>query len=235
MASAAPLVRSDRLNLTLMLALTFSTGVVDAVGYLGLDRVFVGNMTGNVLILGMGLAGADDLPVVGPLVALAAFAVGAIVAGAVMRGAAAGWNGRVTVVLCGVAVAHAAAAIPTGIASELTPVAFFSAVALLSVAMGAQAGIARHLAVADVPTVVITSTLVGLAFESKLGMNVPQRWRRRFFAIACMVGGAVVGALLLGVGAEWAVVAAAAITAAVAVIGGVASSGSPAASDPTLK
>src|SRR5690606_16263761 len=107
-----------------------------------------------------------------------AFAAGAMVAGAGMRGAAPGWNRRVTVVLGGVAVAHAAAAVPAGIASDLTPVAFYSAVALLSVAMGAQAGIARHLAVADVTTVVITSTLVGLAFESKWGTGVPQRWRR---------------------------------------------------------
>jgi hypothetical protein len=38
-----------------MLALTFTTGIVDAVGYLGLDRVFTANMTGNVVILGMAL------------------------------------------------------------------------------------------------------------------------------------------------------------------------------------
>ena len=36
-------------HLGLMLALTFTTGIVDAVGYLGLDRVFTGNMTGNVV------------------------------------------------------------------------------------------------------------------------------------------------------------------------------------------
>lgn len=61
----------ERLHLGLMLGLGFSTGIVDAVGYLGLDRVFTGNMTGNVVILGMGLLGANDLPVVGPIVALA--------------------------------------------------------------------------------------------------------------------------------------------------------------------
>ena len=50
-------------------ALTFATGMLDAVGYLGLDRVFTGNMTGNVVILAMALTGADGLPVVGPLLA----------------------------------------------------------------------------------------------------------------------------------------------------------------------
>ena len=30
-----------------MLTLAFTTGINDAVGYLGLDKVFTGNMTGN--------------------------------------------------------------------------------------------------------------------------------------------------------------------------------------------
>ena len=50
------------MHLVLMLTLTFGTGIVDAVGYLGLDRVFTGNMTGNVVILGMALVGAREAP-----------------------------------------------------------------------------------------------------------------------------------------------------------------------------
>ena len=42
---------ASRLHLRLMLALAFSTGIiVDAAGYLGLDRVCPGNMTGNVAV-----------------------------------------------------------------------------------------------------------------------------------------------------------------------------------------
>ena len=52
-----------------LLALTFTTGVVDAVCFLGLGRVFTANMTGNVVLLGFGLAGTDGLPVLAPLVA----------------------------------------------------------------------------------------------------------------------------------------------------------------------
>src|SRR5206468_3293252 len=71
----APMPRTtDRLHVGLMLALSFSTGIVDAVGYLGLDRVFTANMTGNVVILAMGLTGSGHLPVIGPLIALAALA-----------------------------------------------------------------------------------------------------------------------------------------------------------------
>src|SRR3954449_1670759 len=59
-----------------LLALTFTTGLVDAVSYLGLGRVFTANMTGNVVLLGFGIAGAGGLPVVAPLVSLGAFLVG---------------------------------------------------------------------------------------------------------------------------------------------------------------
>ena len=52
---------TESVHLVLMLALTFATGIIDAVGYLGLDRVFTGNMTGNVVILGMALLGADGV------------------------------------------------------------------------------------------------------------------------------------------------------------------------------
>src|SRR6187402_841399 len=84
------------LHLGLMLSLTFSTGVIDAVGYLGLDKVFTGNMTGNVVILGMALAGAPGLPIVGPVIALLAFMVGAAISGRTLRARPAGWSERNT-------------------------------------------------------------------------------------------------------------------------------------------
>jgi hypothetical protein len=83
-----------RVRLWLMLALTFGTGIVDAVGYLGLDRVFTGNMTGNVVILGMAVVGADDLPVLGPLLALCGFMAGAAVGGRTLKNATPGWTKR---------------------------------------------------------------------------------------------------------------------------------------------
>src|SRR4051812_46401425 len=65
-----------------LLVLTFSTGLVDAVSYLGLGRVFTANMTGNIVLLGFGIAGSGGLPVVAPLVSLGAFLVGSVVGGA---------------------------------------------------------------------------------------------------------------------------------------------------------
>src|SRR3954453_21108386 len=60
-----------------LLVLTFSTGLVDAVCYLGLGRVFAANMTGNIVLLGFGIAGSGGLPIVAPLVSLGSFLVGA--------------------------------------------------------------------------------------------------------------------------------------------------------------
>src|SRR4051794_41385859 len=93
-----------RRHLVLMLALTFTTGIVDAVGYLGLDRVFTANMTGNVVILGMALVGADDLPILGPALALLGFMAGAALGGRVLRRSDRAWTGLTTWLFLGVGV-----------------------------------------------------------------------------------------------------------------------------------
>ena len=59
-----------------LLVLTFTTGLVDAASYLGLGHVFTANMTGNIVLLGFGIAGSGGLPVLAPLVSLGAFLVG---------------------------------------------------------------------------------------------------------------------------------------------------------------
>ena len=88
-----------------MLALSvLGTGVIDAVGYLGLDKVFTGNMTGNVVILGMALAGGEGLPILGPVTALASFMLGAALGGRVLKPVKVGWTGRSTFLFGGVTV-----------------------------------------------------------------------------------------------------------------------------------
>jgi uncharacterized membrane protein YoaK (UPF0700 family) len=44
-----------------LLVMTFSTGLVDAVSCLGLGRVFTANMTGNIVLLGFGIAARGTL------------------------------------------------------------------------------------------------------------------------------------------------------------------------------
>ena len=189
-----------RMHLVMMLTLTFTTGIIDAVGYLGLDRVFTANMTGNVVILGMAIAQADGLPIVGPIVALAAFLLGAAIGGRVLRGGRLGWSGRSTIsfgvtggVLLGLGISTF-----TVVPDENTPWAF-TITGLLGAAMGLQAAAARKIAVADVTTVVVTSTIVGLASESKLAGGTGKNFPRRVLAVVLILAGAGVGALLLQV------------------------------------
>nr|WP_028049653.1 YoaK family protein [Cellulomonas sp. URHD0024] len=192
-----------RRHLVLMLALTFTTGIVDAVGYLGLDRVFTANMTGNVVILGMALVGGNDLPILGPAIALAAFLGGAAIGGRVLRTAPAGWSHRTSMTF----LATGVLAVGLGIAAVVEPPAQGQVWALvvtgvLAVAMGLQAAAARRLAVKDVTTVVVTSTLTGLAADSRLAGGTGDGWARRSLAVALILVGAAFGALLLKVGGE---------------------------------
>lgn len=191
-------VPRDGFHLALMLALTFSTGVVDAVGYLGLDRVFTGNMTGNVVILGMAIVGAEDLPVLGPLLALAGFMAGAALGGRVLRHAAPGWTRRTTVLMSLVAVVMLAVAVLLLVADEdLAKPVRISITTVLGAAMGIQAATARFIAVKDVTTVVVTSTITGLAADSVLGSGKGGGSARRASAVVLILAGAAVGAALL--------------------------------------
>jgi uncharacterized membrane protein YoaK (UPF0700 family) len=209
----------DGLHLPLMLALTFSTGVIDAVGYLGLDRVFTGNMTGNVVVLGMALAGSDNLPIVGPIVALGGFLVGAALAGSLLRTSPTGWTSRTTKLFAGIAVGLAAGSIalfidphpPYGVALAIT--------GLLGMAMGTQAGTARNIGVREVTTVVVTSTITALAAESWFGNRAGAQLGRRGSAVLLILLGATTGALLLKWEPGAGVALAAAITSVVCVIG----------------
>src|SRR5919202_1591521 len=65
----------------LLLVLTATTGLVDAVSVLGLGRVFTANMTGNVVFLGFAIAGAPGFSIARALVSLAGFVVGAMLGG----------------------------------------------------------------------------------------------------------------------------------------------------------
>lgn len=217
-----------RLHLILMLVLTFSTGVIDAVGYLGLDRVFAGNMTGNVVILGMALIGADNLSVIGPSIALAGFMLGAVIAGRALRPEAAGWSRRTTALLTAVGVTMTAVAVVLLFhaphAGDPVTLAITGA---LAIAMGIQAATARHLSVKDVTTVVVTSTLTGLAADSRFGGGSGKHAGRRLGAVVLILAGAATGAALLQVHAGYGILLTALLTAGVALAGGAARNRTP--------
>jgi uncharacterized membrane protein YoaK (UPF0700 family) len=208
------------MHLWLMLVLTFTTGINDAVGYLGLDKVFTGNMTGNVVVLGMALAGGSGLPVVGPSLALVGFMAGAAVGGRALRYAGAAWTPRTTALFATVAALMLVLAVVLLVAGDSpTDGVQVTVTTVAAVAMGAQAAAARHVAVKDVTTVVVTSTITGLAADSRFGSRRGGGTVRRFSAVGLMLLGAAVGVLLLEVHLAWALLLAGIVIAAATALG----------------
>lgn len=193
-------VPAARLHLTLMLVLTFTTGINDAVGYLGLDKVFTGNMTGNVVILGMALVGGTGLPMLGPALALVGFMAGAAAGGRALRDVEGAWSARVTALFgCVAGLMFLLSGVLFAVGEDPAHGLVVTVTTGAAVAMGLQAATARHVAVKDVTTVVVTSTITGLAADSFLGGGTGVRAPRRFLAIALILVGAAAGALLLQV------------------------------------
>jgi uncharacterized membrane protein YoaK (UPF0700 family) len=182
----------------LLLTLTVVTGLVDATSYLKLGHVFVANMTGNVVFLGFGIAGAGGISVWASLTALGSFLVGGAGGGRI----GARWSsdrGRhltaaTSLELLLVAAALVLAALSThhiGTASR------YAVIALLAVAMGVQNAAARRLAVPDLTTTVLTMTLTGVAADAVLAGGPGSKLGRRALSVAAMLLGAVVGGLLV--------------------------------------
>jgi uncharacterized membrane protein YoaK (UPF0700 family) len=181
-----------------LLVMTFSTGLVDAVSYLGLGRVFTANMTGNVVLLGFGIAGSGGLPVVAPLVSLGAFLAGSAAGGA-LAAATGDRHGRHVARALGIEIALLLAAAVVVAAADVRPStpAGDAVIALLALAMGVRNATVRRLAVPDLTTTVLTMTLTGLAADSRLAGGTGQGSARRMAAVLAMLCGAVAGALLL--------------------------------------
>ena len=157
--------KSTRTRDSLLLALSFAAGYVDALSYLGLNRVLTANMTGNTVLLAIGLAQLDANAAGRSSVALAGFLVGAA-AGAwiVERDLAEGvWPRAVTlaltvesVILC----VFAAAWQSVGDAPSAFPLAIL--IGLSALAMGVQSAAVRRLEVSGIATTYITGTLTQL-------------------------------------------------------------------------
>jgi uncharacterized membrane protein YoaK (UPF0700 family) len=201
----------------LLLILTLVTGVVDAVSILALGRVFVANMTGNVVFAGFAITGAPGFSLSASLFALAGFLVGAFLGGRMtakaghdralhLRAAAVSEFALMAAALI-IAAAFGGAAATHGTLHLATGTATFGSgiidalAALLSVAMGIQNAVARKLAVPDLTTTVVTMTLTGIGHDPRSGHRGHVTLTRRVLVVATMLAGGVVGAaLVLNVG-----------------------------------
>ena len=182
----------------LLLALTVVTGLVDATSFLKLGHVFVANMTGNIVFLGFGIAGAGGISIWASLTALSSFLAGGLVGGRL----GARWSsdrGRQLLattsaeflLLSGATVIAALSGGEIGRASR------YGVIVLLAIAMGIQNATARRLAVADLTTTVLTMTLTGIAADAALAGGHGSKLGRRALSVAAMLLGALIGGVLV--------------------------------------
>ncbi len=182
----------------LLVVLTVVTGVVDALAYLRLGHVFVANMTGNVVFLGFAAAGAGGLSVWGSLLAIACFLPGGIAAGRLAsrlgddRRRQLYAAATVELVLCAIAVAVAAVA-----GRHLGAGSRYPLIALLALAMGVQNADRPPARGGQPDDDGPHADLTGIASDSRLGGGSGAHTARRVIAVAAMLLGAFVGALLL--------------------------------------
>ena len=191
-----PLLPVGHHFVTGLLLLTASTGCIDAVSYLALDRVFTGNMTGNVLFIGFSLVGAGKAPLLNNVIALLGFVLGSIVGGRVVgRSAPKGLPRSSRGVLIGGAAIMIGLAIYWLLVRELGHPALLVVTALLAVVMGAQVSAVKPIGNSDVTTIVVTNTLANLARDSRLGGGTGKNWFPRLAAVIAMGVGAAIGAV----------------------------------------
>jgi len=187
-----------------LIALTFSTGLIDALSFIALGHVFTANMTGNIVFLAFALSGIKTLSAARSGASLLAFLAGALFGGLVethhsdwtqsrrLKRAIATEAALLLIATTFALKADGKNAIP----SDVT----YAVIVLTAMAMGLRNAVVRKLAVPDLTTTVLTLTVTGIASESSLAGGSNSRWKIRVTAVITMFAGAAVGAILLRFG-----------------------------------
>jgi uncharacterized membrane protein YoaK (UPF0700 family) len=187
-----------------LFALTFNTGLIDAVSFIAMGHVFTANMTGNIVFMAFAVAGVPGLSIARSATSLAAFMLGAVIGGIVNHKLAAKsklqWINSALAIETVLLVA--AAGVSYGLrAGESVPVRLaYVVIIVTAIAMGIRNAVVRKVALPDLTTTVLTRTVTGLASESFLAGGTNPSWRTRSGAILTMFLGALAGALLLRYG-----------------------------------
>ena len=202
---------SERMTVVCLLLLTFSTGIVDAVSVLVLGHVFVANMTGNVVFLGFWFAPRTVVDMTAALVAFVGFVAGAVLGGRLARHLDDDVRRWLTVALGIEVVVLVALSILTGTGVlDYHDNTKLLLIAGLAVTFGSQSATARQFGIQELSTTVLTSTIVGIGFDSRLAGGTGQREKLRYSVVLTMCAGAMVGATMI----RWAVAPVIALAAA---------------------
>ena len=185
----------------LLLLLSVTTGLVDAISVLGLGKVFTANMTGNVVFLGFAASGAPGFKVAPYVFAIASFMVGAMIAGRVGKHHAGlplrRWLLTAASVEASLLCIAAAVAVGFDVATQTPGSRVTIIIALTGLAMGFRNATIRQLKVPDLTTTVLTLTITGLAADSSAAGGANPNWARRIGSVAAIFLGAAIGAYLV--------------------------------------
>ena len=200
MRRAGSRVGVEEVSDLLLICLTFGTGAVDAISYLGLGGVFTANMTGNIVLLGLAAGKAAGPQLLRSAVSLVAFVLGLYVASRIAgRGERhRAWSAEVKIALGLEAVAQAAL-LAGWLAASGRPGMGLKAVlvALSGAAMGVQTGAVTALGVAGVSTTYVTGTLTSLIRGLATSTGSRRDWLRRALLLAALLVGAGCSGLLI--------------------------------------
>jgi uncharacterized membrane protein YoaK (UPF0700 family) len=184
-----------------LLGMTAVTGLVDAVSFLSLGRVFTANMTGNVVLLAFATARVPGLSITYSLTALLSFLLGPIFGGRIMARAGADSQSRFAAqaFLLEVAFLFGASLCATEYRRDLPGHSFqpFALMALTALAMGTRNAAVRKLAIPDLTTTVLTLTITGIGADSSIANGNNPRLARRVAAVVAMFLGAALGAVII--------------------------------------
>jgi uncharacterized membrane protein YoaK (UPF0700 family) len=188
---------SHRMTVTGLLLLTFATGLVDAVSVLVLGHVFVANMTGNVIFLGFWFVPHSGVDMMAAVVAFVCFVAGTVLGGRLARHLDHHVR-RWLVVALGmeVVVLTVLAALAGSGIVHYHDNGKLAVIAGLAVTFGSQSTTARQFGIQELSTTVLTSTIVGIGFDSRLAGGTGQREKLRYAVVLTMCGGAILGATL---------------------------------------
>jgi uncharacterized membrane protein YoaK (UPF0700 family) len=211
----------------LLVGLSFATGIYEAICFLTFGKVFTAAQTGNLVLLGIGVAGTHEPAGPNPVtvvISLAAFAAGAVLATPILRTFGGGqetednkvfhaWPRRVSIALV-VALILQAGFLAVWITAASPASLAYILMALSALALGLQANVIRELHVPGVSTTAFTATFNGLATRSLTAHSA----RRLAATMIGMAAGAFLGDWMLSHAHRYAPVVPLAVTAVIIAI-----------------
>jgi uncharacterized membrane protein YoaK (UPF0700 family) len=191
----------------LLLLLSVTTGLVDAISLLGLGKVFTANMTGNIVFLGFAAVGTPGFHPLSYVVAIGGFLIGAFIAGRTGKAHEGRplhrWLMAAAIIETTMLWAAALVSCFFDVASQSPDGALLGIVVLTALAMGFRNATVRQLKVPDLTTTVLTLTLTGLAADSGPAGGSNPNWGRRVASVGAIFLGALLGAFLLAHPGPW--------------------------------